>query len=205
METRNVEVSLAKAREWYKSDNKALKEVALQAFTKEELEDIDYKYILDFDDACTVLGLSLTEEHAAVKKLKSISAHAAAVYMLDIVRKALNGGETPSLVSGIIYYPWVRFYRRSETPNSSDLKKNGWILGDTFKYDGIRYILVGGGYGCCSVAGVGPFCGGSGFIPALASLLCCKSKEIAQHMSRYFSRLIFDAVYSQYNFVDWEY
>ena len=38
MEKRKVEVSLAKAREWYKSGNKALKEVALHAFTEEELE-----------------------------------------------------------------------------------------------------------------------------------------------------------------------
>lgn len=204
METRNVEVSLAKAREWYKSDNKALKEVALQAFTKEELEDKDYESILNFDDACTALGLSLTEEYAAIMKLKSISVHAAAVYMLDIVRKALNSGETPSLVSGNIYYPFVRFYRISETPSASDLKNNGWILGDIFKHNGTRYILVGGDCGCYIDRGVGCFGYGFWSVYAAAGLLCCKSREIAQHMSKYFSRLIFDVMYSQYNLVDWE-
>lgn len=37
MDKRTVEVSLQTAREWYKSGNKALKEVALQAFSEEEL------------------------------------------------------------------------------------------------------------------------------------------------------------------------
>lgn len=39
MEERNVKVSLEKAREWYKSDG-TLKEIALQAFTKDELEEL---------------------------------------------------------------------------------------------------------------------------------------------------------------------
>lgn len=204
METRNVEVSLAKAREWYKRGNKALKEVALQAFTKEELECKDYKSILDFDDACTALGLSLTEEYVAIQKLKSISAHAAAIYMLDIVRRALNGGEIPSLVSGNVYYPWVRFYLINKVPSKSDMERNDWVLGDEFEHKGKSYILVGGDCIYCYGSGVGPFCGGNGSVVACAGLLCCKSREIAQHMSKHFSRLIFDAVYSQYNFVDWE-
>lgn len=38
MEERNIKVTLDKAREWYESTNSTLKELALQAFTKEELE-----------------------------------------------------------------------------------------------------------------------------------------------------------------------
>lgn len=37
MEERNIKVSLKKAREWYKSNNDTLKELALQAYSKEEL------------------------------------------------------------------------------------------------------------------------------------------------------------------------
>lgn len=204
MDTRKVEVSLAKAREWYKSGNKALKEVALQAFTKEELEGTDWKSITSFEDACDALGLSRKDELANVKKLGAISAHAAAIYKLDLVRRALNGGETPSLVSGSVYYPWVRFYPYGKTPSASDMNRNNWVLGDEFEYAGKSYVLVGGDYYYYYGYGVGYFCGGPGHVNAVAGLLCCKSREIAQHMSRHFSRLIFDAVYAQYDFIDWD-
>ena len=45
METRNVKVTLDKAKEWYFSDNSILKEIALQAFTKKELETLTYDEI----------------------------------------------------------------------------------------------------------------------------------------------------------------
>ena len=47
METRYVTVSLEKAREWYNSNNPSLKEIALQAFDKEELEQIDLKEVIN--------------------------------------------------------------------------------------------------------------------------------------------------------------
>lgn len=46
MEDRYITISFEKAKEWYKSNNSSLKEVALQAFTKEELELIDLKEII---------------------------------------------------------------------------------------------------------------------------------------------------------------
>lgn len=46
MEERFVTISFEKAKEWYKSNNSSLKEIALQAFTKEELEQIDLKEII---------------------------------------------------------------------------------------------------------------------------------------------------------------
>ena len=204
MDKRTVEVSLAKAREWYKSGNKSLKEVALQAFTKEELEGTDWKSITSFEDACDALGLSRKDELANVKTLNAISAHAAAIYKLDIVCKALNGGEIPSLISDNVYYPWVRFYPYDKTPSTSDLNRNNWVLCDEFEHAGKSFILVGGDYSYYYGCGVGNFCRGGGNASAYAGLLCCKSREIAQHMSRHFGRLIFDAVYSQYDFVDWE-
>jgi len=47
METRYVTVSLEKAREWYNSNNSSLKEIALQAFDKEELEQVSIKEIVN--------------------------------------------------------------------------------------------------------------------------------------------------------------
>lgn len=205
METRNVEVSLAKAREWYKSGNKALKEVALQAYTKEELEGTDYKNITCFGDAIQALGLdsdTVMEHIDTLKNMGSGSKQLVAIFMLNIVRKALNGGETPKLTSGSVYYPWVRFLPKKDA--ASHARRNGYVTKEEFINEGNRYQLVGGGYYCWAYDGVGYFIGDSGYVNAIAGLLCCKSAEIAKHMSKHFAKLIFEAVYAQYNFVEWE-
>jgi hypothetical protein len=45
METRNIKVTLEKAKEWYRSGNLILVELALQAFTKKELDTPTYPEI----------------------------------------------------------------------------------------------------------------------------------------------------------------
>ena len=47
MEERYVTISFEKAKEWYNSNNSSLKEIALQAFTKEELEQVNLKELID--------------------------------------------------------------------------------------------------------------------------------------------------------------
>jgi hypothetical protein len=42
MEERTIKISLETAKEWYKGDNEALKNIALQAFTETELQGIAY-------------------------------------------------------------------------------------------------------------------------------------------------------------------
>lgn len=46
MEKRNVEITLDTARKWYYGDNESLREVALQAFTKDELTKDYWKKLL---------------------------------------------------------------------------------------------------------------------------------------------------------------
>ena len=46
-ETRTIKISYSKAKEWYNSNNSSLKEIALQAFTEGELEQIDLKELID--------------------------------------------------------------------------------------------------------------------------------------------------------------
>lgn len=41
-EKRNITISLKEAREWYKSNNKALREIALKAYSENELSGYDY-------------------------------------------------------------------------------------------------------------------------------------------------------------------
>lgn len=48
MEKRNISISLEKAKEWYESGNITLKQLALEAYSEEELkEEIAYSDILD--------------------------------------------------------------------------------------------------------------------------------------------------------------
>ena len=199
METRNVTLTLDKAREFYNSGNVALKEIALQAFTKEELTTPKYTDIKTFEDACKALGLNMDFVNFALCNMKNIEGgfgkHLAAIYKLDIIRKALNGaGWKPKMAEDDIYYGWVRFYKKP-----SDVPYNKKIIGN-FNADGQKYLLVGGfGYlGDCG--GLGGFYSGDeyGGLNADFGLLCCKSKEIAQYMSEQFGKLIFDACYAQH-------
>ena len=58
MKERNVTVTLNKAKEWFNSGNATLKEIALQAFSKNELV-CNFKNITTFQKACEVLGLNI--------------------------------------------------------------------------------------------------------------------------------------------------
>lgn len=200
METRNVTLTLEKAKEFYNSGNAALKEVALQAFTKEELTIPKFEDIKTFKDALHALGMyRVFGQYPSNISEMAYFNHIDAISKIDIIRKALNGDWKPSLVKkDIVYYPFIRFYPANKAKDVANSK--GGKLGPSFIADGEKYTLVGGGpsYYSCDYYGVGHFCGGDGRVNAYAGLLCCKSEEIAQHMSRYFMKEIFEAVYAQH-------
>ena len=197
METRNVTLTLEKAKEFYNSGNAALMEVALQAFTKEELTIPKWQNIKTFEDAYRTLGMDLPYLKVDPSVGNSIADHLYAICKLDIIRRALNGDWKPSLVEGRVYYPFVEFYLANKVKEATN--RNVWKLGPSFMADGEKYTLVSGGYYCVGAPGVGNFLEGDGYVNANAGLLGCKSEEIAQHMSRYFMKEIFEAVYAQYN------
>lgn len=60
MEERKITITLEKAREWYNSDNISLKEIALQAFSKEELM-CNFRSITTLQNACETLNLNYGE------------------------------------------------------------------------------------------------------------------------------------------------
>ena len=196
METRNVTLTLQKAKEFYNSGNAALKEVALQAFTQEELTTPNYTEIRTFKDACKALGMDRSKVESDLTYLEgSLGKHLTAVYKLDIIRKALNGTDwKPKMADGEIYYGWLRFYRKP-----SDVPSNKKIIGN-FIADGQEYLLVGGFGDYWGYDGLGSFFSGCryGYLSATLGLICCKSKEIAQYMSEQFGKIIFDACYAQH-------
>ena len=199
METRNVTLTLQKAKEFYNSGNAALKEVALMAFTKEELTIPEWQNIKTFEDACKSLGLNMDFVNFALCNMENIEGgfgkHLIAIYKLDIIRKALNGADwKPKMTEGNIYYGHVRFYKKS-----SDVPSDKKIIGN-FIANGQKYLLVGGfgDFGYCD--GFGNFYSGFGhsYLNASLGLLCCKSEDIAQYMSEKFGKLIFDACYAHH-------
>lgn len=200
METRNVTLTLQKAKEFYNSGNDTLKEVALQAFTQEELTTTTkYTNIKTFEDACRALGMSINKAACDLNYLTCLKGglgeHLRAIYKLDIIRKALNGADwNPKMAKGNIYYGWVRFYKEP-----SNIPYNKKIIGN-FIADGQKYLLVGG-FGTCGYCdGISYFDFGCGCRSSSANLglLCCKSIEIAQYMSEQFGKTIFEACYAHH-------
>lgn len=70
METRKVEVSLSEAREWYNSNNKLLKSLALKAFNEEDLKQENLPEILSTlkKDSETHYILGLKDERSKILK-----------------------------------------------------------------------------------------------------------------------------------------
>ena len=202
MESRNITLTLEKAREWYKSGSSDLKEVALQAYKAEELEESDWQNIKTFQDAYSALRISHTciiKHIRAMGKLeitKDLRKHLIAVHKLDIIRKALNKGWNPNMIEGTVCYPYIRYY-----PTGSDAievaEGNNFRVNGVFKAGGIEYSLIGGDY-CSFNHGLSNYNFGGGSVHTCIGLSACKSKEIAKHMSKYFAKEIFDACYAQY-------
>lgn len=199
MKTRNITLTLDKAREWYYSDSVELREVALQAYTKEELTIPEYTKIKTFEDACKALGVRADLYfNVPYDAGDEIVDHVYAIYKLDIIRKALNGDWKPSLVEGKLYYPFIRFYPANKAKNIAAM--NGRKIGPSFIADGKEYTLVGK---CASSDGEGGLAKFSenceyGVVRSNKGLLGCKSKAIAEHMSRYFMKEIFEASFTQH-------
>lgn len=204
---RNITISLEKAVEWYNSGNDTLKEVALQAFTKDELI-YDFKNITTFKKACKVLNLNYNFIKSQILDLTEISKASAAMLKLNIIRKALNWGQdlhlTKNPEDSCIYYPYNPFVTESSTFYESKLNSGKMEVIGKVKSEGILYNVLGGCTGCSSGIGLGDFSSyhSVGLAYASFGFLGCATKEIAQHFSRYFGMLITEAKYA--DMVDFE-
>ena len=194
MEERNITVTLDKAREWFNSGNAALIEVALQAFDKDELT-YNFRDITTFEKACEVLGF-----HHDVDATMSVSV--AAMFKLNIIRKALNLGQdlhlTKNPENSHIYYPYNPFVTKSSTYYKSEIDSGKMEIIGKIKSEGEEYNILGGYYFYGSLAGLGGFNSnlGIGVTDADIGFLGCATKEIAKHLGKYFGMLITTAKYA---------
>lgn len=201
MKERNITITLEKAREWYNSDNESLKDIALQAFDKEELVH-NFKAIKTLEKACEALGLNYSIISSVAKDVATFSVASAAMFKLNIIRKALNLGQdlhlTKKTGGSYIYYPCNPLVTKSSTYYKSELNSGRIKVIGKIKSEGEEYYVLGGDTDSGGGAGLGDFYSSNGvsYASAIFGFLGCASKEIAQHFGRYFGMLITEAKYA---------
>ena len=204
MKERNVTVTLNKAKEWFNSGNATLKKIALQAFDKDELT-FNFKNITTFKKACEALGLNYDDMFYITKNIATISKASAAMFKLNIIRKALNLGQDLHLTKDYyIYYPYNPFVTKSSTYYKSEITSGKIGVLGKIKSEGEEYNVLSGYTYSGGYTGLGYFNSDSGVGNALANIgfLGCANKEIAQHLGKYFGMLITIAKYG--DIVDFE-
>lgn len=205
---RNVTITLDKAIEWFNSSNATLKEIALQAFGKEELTAFDFTRIKTFEDACNTLSIDRKAVNYLVRVMNGISKASVAMFKLNIIRKALNLGQDLHLTKdpkdSHLYYPYNPLVNKSSLYYRSELDSGEMEVIGKVKSEGILYNVLGGVAG--SRGGTGFSCfrpyGDVGFADADVGFLGCASQEIAQHFGKYFGMLITEAKYG--DMIDFE-
>ena len=117
-----------------------------------------------------------------------------------IIVAALTNNEERHLVTGDKWYPIVQFCRHKDRNNCL-----GNVLVGTIESEGARYSVMSGSAYNGASAGLGNFASYNGVSTSIMAIgfQSVSSKEIAQHISTYFGRLLFDVCYGGTN-CDWE-
>lgn len=121
------------------------------------------------------------------------------IYLYRMVVAALTNNEERHLTTGERWYPVVQFCKPGK-------EKNCWgseIIG-TIESEGQEYTVVGGNAYNGAYAGLGGFVSTFGVSYSWADIgfRSVSSKEVAEHISKYFGRLLFDIHYGGTN-CDW--
>lgn len=204
---RNITITLEKAKEWYNSDNEPLKEVALQAFSEDELA-CNFKNITTFKKACEALGLNYDATSFIAENIAIISKASAAMFKLNIIRIVLNFGQGLHLTkspdkTSFIWYPQNPFITKDSICYRDKIESNKMEVVGKFKSNGEVYRVLSG-TPCFCGEGLGLFNQSDGLGDGYASsgFLGCATKEIAEHFGKYFGMLITESKYA--DMVDFE-
>jgi hypothetical protein len=148
-------------------------------------EDITAR-VQTYEDACKIMSRDV---YGNVPANFSVDA----LRKLHVILDALNEGHKFNLLTGTVWYPWVRFFRMKSVPKDAE------VIGH-FRYQGEKFALVGGGADDGSGAGLGYFDSylGVGFAISTVGMLACKSEEIAKYVSTQFGKLVFDACFARH-------
>lgn len=161
-------------------------------------EDPYWRSITTFGDALTYVRDHLPEcEDLITSYTKAMpDSYELSVICYRIVVAALTNNEKRHLTTGDKWYPVVQFCRPKDRNNCL-----GRVLIGTIESEGKRYSVVGGHVISGSTAGLGLFTSDDGvsLSDADVGLRSVSSKEIAQHISTYFGKLLFEVHYGGTN------
>ena len=161
-----------------------------------------WKSITTFNDALIYVRDYLPEcEDLLISYNKSaLNSYERKVVSYRIVVAALTNNEKRHLTTGDKWYPVVQFCLPKD-------KNNCWgnVLIGTIESEGEKYSVVGGDATSDVYAGLGGFDSSSGVSnsSAIVGFRSVSSKEIAQHISTYFGKLLFEVHYGGTN-CDWK-
>ena len=198
---KTLDISIDMAREWYNSGNETLRKLALECYSVDELKVVSFEEIKTFEDAVNVLNLNIDDVYITINRLEKISKASAAMFKLNIIRKALNLGQdlhlTKDQEGSCIYYPYNPFVTKSSTYYDDDLSSGEQKVIGKIKNEGEEYNVLGGRASHGGRAGLGRFgsCDDVGSADANFGFLGCSNKEIAQYFGKYFGMLITEAKY----------
>lgn len=148
-------------------------------------EDITAR-VKTYEDACKIMSRDV---YGNVPANFSVDA----LRKLHVILDALNEGYKFNLLTGTVWYPWVRFFRMKSVPKDAE------VIGH-FRYQGEKFALAGGGANNGGNAGLGYFFSnrGVGIAFSIVGMLACKSEEIAKYVSTQFGKLVFDACFARH-------
>ena len=195
-----VKLSIDDAIEMYHSGNEKFKKIALDAFGEIKLN-YNFRLVKTLEDACNALDLNYICVVKEADSIANFSKSSAAMFKLNIVRKALNLGQDLHFVkdpeNSEIYYPYVPFVIEDSTYYDDELKSGIMEIIGKIKVEGEEYNILGGKTSTIEYFGLGNFfCYGNvGKTDANFAFLGCASKEIAKHLGKYFGMLITEAKY----------
>lgn len=139
-----------------------------------------------YEDARDYLGYLFNSEIHYTESVKALA-------KLQTILDALNEGHKFNLLTGTVWYPWVRFSRMKSVPEDAE------VIGH-FRYQGEKFALVGGDALTGGSAGLGSFFSyfDVGYAASFVGMLACKSEEIAKYVSTQFGKLVFDACFARH-------
>ena len=168
-------------------------------------EDPYWKSITTFIDALIYVRNYLPEcEDLLISYTKTMpGSYEYNVICYRIVVAALTNNEKRSLTTGDKWYPIVQFCHPEDKYNCQ-----GNVLIGTIESEGERYSVVGGCAGSAAYStdsGLGIFYSSDGVSHSHANIgfRSVSSKEIAEHISTYFGKLLFEIHYGGTN-CDWK-
>lgn len=118
------------------------------------------------------------------------------LYAYRMIVAVLTNNEKNHLTTGERYFPSVQFCEPDKVNSCSGDAVIGHI-----KSEGRRFVVVGGSVCSGSSAGLGCFYSAYGVSASntAISFRSVSSKKVAEHISKYFGRLVFDLIYAESN------